>query len=64
MFLMQFSAGLEELWSSKVKTIDFMVIGPIESELHHSTGTTQIAIRILFYLGVKSQLQTSQLVSQ
>ncbi len=28
--VLQFTAGLEELWSSKVKTIDFMVIGPIE----------------------------------
>ena len=40
LILLQFSAGLEELWSNKVKTIDFMVIGPVESELHISTGKT------------------------
>ena len=34
---LQFGKGLEDIWGSINATIDFIVIGPLDEELHMST---------------------------
>ena len=36
--MLQFVEGLENIWGSTNATIDFIVVGPVDNELHLSTS--------------------------
>lgn len=50
--MIQFGKGLEDIWGAINATADFIVIGPLDKELHMSTRKLAIlAIMLLIYNG-------------